>query len=260
MTTYPYGYGSSTCSMADLQAKYAHLCHPEFARRGFNWIEAQGGKIGIGGGWRACPSDTSQASRECKSFHQSQTFASGLVVYSAWDLVAVQPGNVHRAPYWSEVPKQGSSDASKWGVHGNVSNEPWHLQCVEQDGFQSWVNAGRKDPNPNYSIPGGGTPVPPPVDPGWPPFVPEESEYGLYPLNTDKDEVFKAYKPQPSDLIEYLQGVLTNQCKVNAGGIDGYFGSQTESCVRQLQGWNKLEQDGRCGPKTWKCVDAYACS
>ena len=122
--------------------------HPVFHDRFFRWVEAQGGKIGIGGGWRATGTqpDRYGFAPEGKSFHQSQTFASGIVAYCAVDLVHVNPGGVHRAPRWDEVPAQGSAEAARWGVHCNVSSEAWHMQPVEIDGWQSWVDNGRKDP------------------------------------------------------------------------------------------------------------------
>jgi peptidoglycan hydrolase-like protein with peptidoglycan-binding domain len=260
-TRYPVGYGRQTLTMPEMQARYAPNMHPEYARRLFNWLEAQGGQIGCGGGWRSTPNNCSSASRAGKSFHQTQQYASGFHGYAAMDLVVRNGDNVHRAPYWSEVDKQGSPEAAKWGVHANISSETWHYQAVEMDGYTTWVNNGRKDPVAGRQIPGGDTP--PPVDPPdgggeWPPFAPEDSEYGLYPLNPNKDTVLLGYTPSPAGLVEYLQGVLTNQCHINAGGIDGYFGEQTDSAVRQMQGWNGLTVDGICGPQSWACIDVYA--
>lgn len=164
---YPYGYGTGTYTMAELRARYEPKMHPEFARRLFNWLEAQGGKFGIGGGWRP---DGGQPNLpgyapEGKSFHQYQAFPSGNA-YAAVDLVVKQDnGQKHRAPKWGEAPAQGTPEAKKWGVHINVgvapTGEPWHMQPVEIDGWQSWVNAGRPDLKSNYPIPGGDKPTEP---------------------------------------------------------------------------------------------------
>lgn len=155
MTLYPWGYDQEKVSYDTMVTRLRkHTIHPEYERRLLNWIVYQHGNIGIGSGWRDYNNDVSGASSANKSFHQTQTFMSGLACYSAVDLVAVNPGHVHRAPSWSEVPEQGSDEAKKWGVHCNVNGEPWHMQCIEMDGFDSWVNGGRKDPQANYPIPG----------------------------------------------------------------------------------------------------------
>jgi hypothetical protein len=149
MTSYPIGYGYTTVSMDELQRRSnIDKMHPVYADRLFTWIEAQNGLVGIGGSWRA---DGSQPDKpgfapEGKSFHQYQKFASGIIAFCAVDLVCRTDGGVHRAPYWSEVPAQGSPEAELWRLHCNVSNEPWHMQPIEIDGWQSWINAGSPDP------------------------------------------------------------------------------------------------------------------
>lgn len=155
MTLYPYGYSNEMVTIEVLENRLRQKSIlPEFDRRLVNWIKSKNGLIGIGSGWRAKNSDTSPASAANKSFHQDQQFNTGFVGYSAVDLVAVNPGTIHRAPQWSEVPDQGTSEAATWGVHCNVPGEPWHMQCIEQDGFDTWVNQGRPEPMRNYPIPG----------------------------------------------------------------------------------------------------------
>lgn len=143
-TLYPDGYGSRLVSLSMLIEKHSPKMHPEFRHRLFRWIESKGGLIGIGGGWRPTPDPVSTASQQGKSFHQDQLFASGFVGYAAVDLVARNPGNVHRAPTWAET-----ADGPNFGVHTFIkspSPEPWHMQCVEMRGWQTWVDAGRPDP------------------------------------------------------------------------------------------------------------------
>lgn len=163
-TLYPIGYGSRLVSMAQLRATHEPRMHPEFARRLFAWIESKNGLIGIGGGWRATGSQPNKPgfAPEGKSFHQDQRFASGFVGYAAVDLVAREPGKVHRSPTWAE-----GADGPLFGVHTFITGEPWHMQCIEMRGWQGWVNAGRPDPRPNFTLPGGVTP-PEVVDPKGP--------------------------------------------------------------------------------------------
>jgi peptidoglycan hydrolase-like protein with peptidoglycan-binding domain len=261
-TRYPVGYGRQTMTMPEMVARYGRLMEPEYARRLFNWLEAQGGNIGCGGGWRSTPNSCSSASRAGKSFHQTQQYANGFAGYAAMDLVVRNGDNVHRAPYWSEVDKQGTAEAERWGIHANISSETWHVHASEMDGFNSWVNAGRKNPVPGRPIPGLDAEIPapaPPANPDWPEVDFEAGEYGLYPLNKNKATIFlNDNHPNPNELTEYCQAVLTNQCHIRAGGIDGYFGEQTQAAVVQMQGWNGLKQDGIVGPKSWACIDAYA--
>ena len=40
--------------------------------------------------------------------------------------------------------------------------------------------------------------------------------------------------------------------------VDDKYGAVTQRRVKEMQGWKNLEQDGICGPQTWKAVDTYA--
>lgn len=195
--------------------------HPEFARRLRLWIEAQGGRIGIGGSWRATQPSKPGFAPEGQSFHQSQTFASGRVAFCAVDLVHVNPGKVHRSPTWSEVPKQGSLDAQKWNLHCNVDNEPWHIQPIEIDGWGAWNRNGRRDLTVMS-----GQPAPAPA-------------------------LVFAYPGTPVRLGSKGDAVKLVQAVVRATQ-DGDFGPATERRVKDWQTKNGLLADGVVGPVTWK--------
>lgn len=172
-TKYPCWYGTSEKTIDELFAvHHVDKMHPEFARRLRAWLISKGGQIGIGGSWRE---DGSQPDKpgfapEGKSFHQFQLWNSGLIKFAAVDLVVRNPGKVHRAPYWSEVPVQGSAEAKAWGLHCNVGGpdaghgETWHMQPVVTstvdgrpydgiDGYAGWIYAGRPDPVSGYKLP-----------------------------------------------------------------------------------------------------------
>lgn len=147
---YPDGYGTSMVTLDQMRARHAGKMHPEFCRRFFAYMEHKSGLLGVGGGWRPI-SSVSAASAAGKSFHQDQTFASGFVGYAAVDLVAPTfPVGKHRSPTWAETV-----DAPEFGLHTfiKVPDEPWHIQCIEMRGWQTWVNAGRPDPQP-FTLPG----------------------------------------------------------------------------------------------------------
>lgn len=185
-TLYPIGYGTQLVTMSQLRAAHENHMEPEFARRLFNWLEAQGGAIGIGGGRRLVQPDKPGFAPPGMSFHQDQIFHDGTTWYSAVDLVHVNPGKVHRAPTVAECPQQGTAEASRWGVHINTS-ESWHMQAVPQDGYQSWVNVGRPRPDPNYTIPG--------HEPGpLPPLPPQGDDDEVFiQLARSNGEVFAVY-------------------------------------------------------------------
>lgn len=156
---YPDGYGTSEVTLEQMVAKHGDRMHPEFKRRFFAYIESEGGFMGVGGGWRAVQPVKPGFAAPGKSFHESQTFASGFVGYAAIDLVVRQPGQKHRAPTWAETDR-----ARMFGLHTFVTGEPWHIQCVEMRGYSTWVAAGRPDPA-RYELPGDIPPEPiPPTD------------------------------------------------------------------------------------------------
>ena len=173
-TTYPTGYGAERLGLSELFARHhVDKMHPEFARRLKLWLVAQEGRVGIGSSWR---SDDGQPDEpgyapSGKSFHQFQRFPSG-DRFAAVDLVHETPGTIHRTIRWSEVPAQGSDEARRYGVHCNVGKpgdtypkgEQWHMQPIEIDGWQSWVNAGRPDLVADYGTPTP-APTPQPIDP-----------------------------------------------------------------------------------------------
>lgn len=256
---YPDGYGTARITMAEMQRRHGHLMEPEYARRLFSWFASKKGKFGIGGGWRPNPSNTSQASKQGKSFHQTQSFAGGFSGYAAVDIVAyVGGGKVHRAPTTNEVPWQGSAAARAAGIHANTGTETWHIQAVEMDGFDSWVNAGRKRPVPNYKITTPPVTVTlPPGIPGFPKFSPQNGDFSLWPLATNKPVLRKGMSGQPSDAVRYMQGVARICCHLNIA-IDGYYGNQCIGATKAIQSWNGIRQTGIVDAATWKAIDAYA--
>jgi hypothetical protein len=242
---YPIGYQRDLVSMAELRQEHEPKMHPVFAERLFNfltWYDLfdQDSKMGIGDGWRPTPSDTSQASREGHSFHQTQHFASGFVGYCGVDLVCKHGNGNHRAPHWDEVPKQNSGSLliSTYKVHCNVEDEPWHIQPVEIDGFDTWVHNGRKDP----------------VGEVWTPPEDPASPYGLWPLATNKPDLRQGMR---DGAVGYLQRVIRDK----AGGgiaVDNYFGPQTTHRVKDMQRLFGLVVDGVVGHQTWPVVDFLA--
>lgn len=145
MTLYPNGYGTQMITLERMRELHEPNMHPEFARRFFRYIESKGGLLGVGGGFRVTQPIREGFAPPGKSFHENQTFASGIVGYCAVDLVVPVPGRVHRSPTWAKC-----ADAPQFLLHTFVTNEPWHIQPIEIRGWQTWVDAGRPDPiNPN---------------------------------------------------------------------------------------------------------------
>ena len=142
MVLYPEAYGTKMTTLDSMIAKHGDKMHPEFRRRFFAYIESKDGLLGVGGGFRVTQPNKAGFAPPGKSFHQNQKFKSGITAYSAVDLVRLRPGGgVHMSPSWDDC-----ADAPEWMLHTFISGEPWHIQCIEMRGFQSWVSAGRKDP------------------------------------------------------------------------------------------------------------------
>jgi hypothetical protein len=246
-TLYPWGYAKSKVGIDRLkQLARIDLMEPEYARRLFAWIESKHGQIGIGGGWREVQPDKPGFAPKGKSFHQSQNFVDKTTWYMAVDLVHVNGSNVHRSPTWAEVPKQGSGnpEIKAFGVHCNVDKEPWHMQAVEVDGYDTWVRNGRRRPIANLPI-SGVPPVAPPVPKPEPPRVYLPGE-----------RVLKLQSPTLSGPdVHWVQNVLIKQgLKLSA---DSMYGRSTRDKVMIMQGWNNLTKDGIVGPKTWAALKKY---
>ena len=252
-TLYPIFYGSRLVTFDVLEATFAPHMHPEAWRRHANFIRHQGGKFGIGGGYRPAGTQPGKPgfAKEGKSFHQDQQFPSG-IFYAALDYVVVNPGFVHRAPLWNEVPIQGQQLAFDYGIHMNVGSpgqpgsESWHGQPVELDGWQSWVNAGRPDIRMNYPIVLSAPRPQPPQPPVPPVSVPtkeitvEFSSRVLREGSVGADVKF--FQRQMNELAG--AGLL----------LDGNFGAKTTTAVKNWQSFFKLVPDGILGATTQKSI------
>lgn len=180
----PYGYGTRYVTVEELIPLAFSGIEPEAGLRHLNYIISRKGLLGIGGGVRPCPSNTSQASRECKSFHQRQTFlrrhdgetlSPRQIWWTAFDYVRSNPdrSKPHLTCKTGDLPVQGTEEATVWGIWANVGTpgqagwEPWHGQPVFEDGFDSWEANGRRLPEPNYPYPNhlGPSPTPKPPTP-----------------------------------------------------------------------------------------------
>ena len=186
MTTYPNGYGSTLLTLEHLEARHGPKMHPEFRRRFFALVRAGEGIIGIGGGWRSTEEQAASYARDPKgfappgsSFHEFQTFASGIVGYQAIDTVG-RDGRHAEAWAWLRANEARFGLRSFW----NVNNEPWHVQCVDIPlSVSQWKNAGRPDPTPTFVLPGD-TVTPPEAQP--PPIV-EEDDMAIEVIQVDGD-------------------------------------------------------------------------
>jgi len=240
---YPFGYGTRLVTLDVIRKSLEPHHHPEVLRRVMNFIEHQGGKFGVGSSFRSTGAQPNRPgfAPEGKSFHQKQKFPSGLWVV-AIDWVVVNPGYVHRAPRWEEVPQQGSALAMGYGYHMNVGKpgekgaESWHGQPVEIDDWLSWVNAGRPEVFSPYPI----TVSPPRPQPPQPPVPPTQPNTKGILVNftsrllaqgaTGNDVKF--FQRQLNDVAG--QGLL----------LDGFYGAKTTNAVKNWQLFFKKTSDG----------------
>jgi len=243
-TLYPMGYGTRLVPFSVIEATFRPHMHPEGWVRFSNFILHQGGKFGPGGGRRlhGQQPDKPGFAKEGESFHQDQPFPSGSF-YVAIDFVVVNPGYVHRAPHWSEVPIQGSEIAAGYGWHMNVGKpgekgaESWHGQPVPLDGWKSWVNAGRPDLQYGYPIrvrqarPQPPQPPTPPTQPKTKEILVEVNSRNLVVGNTGPDVKF--FQKALNDIA--MQGLL----------LDGHYFTETERAVANFQRFFKKTSDGK---------------
>ncbi len=242
-TLYPWGYQKYLVSLPRLkELARIDLMEPEYASRLFAWLESKGGRIGLGSSVRFTQPTGSTFAPAGKSFHLMQRMRDGKTFFMAVDLVARNGTNIHRAPRWDEVPKQGSghSDIRNYGVHCNVSTESWHMQAIEIDGYDSWVNNGRPRPNPNFAIKGSTSAPSAPVEQA---FSPGE-------------RTIRVTTPRMHGIdIAYIQQTLSRQNLPLKD--DGYYGPTTAEAVKVVQGRKGLKRTGIVGANTWAVIIAY---
>ncbi len=212
----PWGYHTGSVTLRDAWATMAPHYLPEYLRRLFVWLTYKNGKVGIGSHYRTSQPVKIGAAPEGKSFHLKNWFRDGQIGAVAVDLVyedGPDAGRDHDTIRWDVVPQQGSAEAARWGVHCNVgkpgdpwpTGESWHMQPVEIDGFDSWINAGRPAPRADYPTPRPVASLPP-----IPPFILEDDmkiatvrfdgyqdQFLMVPLTADSHRRISAEGQQP---------------------------------------------------------------
>jgi peptidoglycan hydrolase-like protein with peptidoglycan-binding domain len=225
--TVPWGYTTAMRKLSTVNDVLLVHYHPEYVRRLLAWLTSMNGGIGIGGHFRpdGTQPDKPGFAPEGKSFHQNQQYNDGFIGATAVDVVAKNPtGGNHIGVRSAMVPMQGTERAKLWGVHANILTEPWHIQPVEIDGWLSWKNNGSPAPRRGYPLPG-------------------------EPSCTVSRELVKGHTGND---VKCLQ----NRLKTHpihpqpAVIVDGIFGSQTETAVKNYQNANGLNVDGKAGPVT----------
>lgn len=249
-TLYPWGYSKRLVDEQELfRLARIDQMDPGYARRLRAWIVSRGGHIGIGGAFRTIQPDQPGFAPAGQSFHQLQKFSDAGYSFMAVDLVARNGDNVHRSPRWDEVPRQssGHQDISTYGVHCNVSGEPWHMQAIEVDGWGTWVNLGRKRPNPNFQLPNV-EPSPPPPPPPPPPPTPPNT--GVITVQFTSRYLVEG--ASGNDVV-WLQNHLNFYAKQNLS-VDGQFGPGTKTAVLNWQRFFGLTVDGEAGEQTQRSI------
>lgn len=247
-TLYPIFYGTRLVSWDVVEATFKPHMHPEAWKRGANFLWHHGGKFGVGGGRRITQPNKPGAAPENMSFHEDQDFPSG-VFYTAWDLIVVNPGYVHRAPLASEVPNQGSQSAINYGFHINVGTpgksgyEPWHGQPIELDGFLAWVSQGRPDLREDYPIVISDSRPQPPQPPV--PQDPQPPSRGII-VQFNSRELAEGMNGPDVKFYQRQMNEIAGQGLI----LDGYYGAKTTQAVKNWQTFFKLSVDGKLGPKT----------
>lgn len=242
VTLYPALYGHGVYTFDQMMREIREHGEPEFVRRLEVWLLDQHGTMGIGDAWRATGTQPNRPgfAPEGQSFHQTQRFRDGLLKCMAVDLVVIRPGGPHRPPYWKEVPKKDSALARRYGLHCNISTETWHMQAIEVNGWSSWVNAGRHRPVAGYKIPTPATPPPATPDPAPGPDTPPGSP-SMRKGATDANTVVAGW---PAGRVSTLQKILGDIT------VDGQFGPQTDTRLRDTQFKGGIAVDGVYGPQT----------
>ena len=243
----PYGYQYNYRTLREIQNILLLHYHPEYVRRIIPWLHSKRGVLGVGGHWRATGTqpDKEGFAPEGKSFHQDQRFSDGFFGASAVDLCIARKDNTHssEAIPWALVPKPGSAEALRWGLHCNIGSEVWHMQFHHMYGYTSWVNAGRPSPKVGYPIP---VDVVPPPTPSVKEAVVEVKLEILRVGSRGRD-------------ARRCQALLNARAREHGSKIDvvaedAHYGEVTAGIVKFVQGEEGLTMDGICGPRTWQVL------
>jgi len=142
---------------------------------------------------------------------------------------------------WDGKWKDYSTGYGAW-LHIETTKAGWDDATPIQERIDAVVAA----------LEGNSTPAPPPPPP------PSPSKYGTWPVTAKaKLGPTQARNTQNPDAIRYLQTVLRDEASQNIT-VDGWFGTETERCVRNLQKFFGASVDGWVGPETWGVVDFLA--
>lgn len=249
---YPSGYGTRELPIDQLMALHMPVwaVEPEFRRRIEAWVVSKRGAVGFGDVLpRSRNNGVSRASASNRSFHQLQTFRDGSRWACAIDVVVRRGGGLGHSSWavpWALVPRQGSAEATRWGVHANIGNESWHLQPVEIDGFWRWTLALRPRPRVGYPLPVVSPPVvtrPPkaPKPPARPSTVKPSKGITVNGNTVNMPTIRRGSKGRHVHLWQRIISVTA----------DGDFGPVTDRSTRVAQKMLGVHVDGIVGPITW---------
>jgi len=224
---------------------------------------------GTGGGCKNWDSDgNGTVERWCKTNAKFATAATpgtsnhgwGLAIDTAYDSDLADGVGPDDAAYIKSHPgfQWLLDNAHRFGFSWELQSEPWHIRYVTGDAIPQavidWEIFSGTSPAP--SVPESPAPAPAPAP--WPPYSPPTS-YSLWPLATNKQTLHQtaARNDQDPYTVTYLQDVLKFEASQRVT-TDGWFGSQTELAVRNVQKFFGLTVDGWVGPKTWAVIDMLA--
>lgn len=252
--TYRAGYGTDRKTKAEMLAwsRFAGV-DPEMQRRLFALMDAAraaGTDLGVGGGLRTT------AEQEALFLSRHDAVVLGGCCSYKLRRYKLKSGVAHAAPpgrsYHEPTTPQGKclavdmvgwengwlvKNCSRFGlIHfADINGEPWHLQpqeCPEsRSAYNPTLHVLKTFPLPSATV----------------------SPYGSYPTMT-KPTVQAGSR---NEYVTYLQRVLAEKAGQSIT-IDGYFGAQTATAVRNFQGFFGLTVDGIVAAKTWGAVDMIA--
>ena len=161
----------------------------------------------------------------------------------------------------------GEAESDLWGaaVWQWTSTElvPGYRDGIDVNDVLDWDVIARisgyddaEDAGEETQVPGSDVTITHPSNPVT--YAPPE-HWGLFPLDSAKPVLRQtpARNTQSKAHVTYLQDVMKHQANQRVT-TDGWFGSQTELAVRNVQKFFRLTVDGWVGPQTWRVIDFLA--